>query len=114
MARPLASACVVTCMAPSVSGLLAGRQAADVVDTFDEGNATSPVHKVQADHYAAGLKLLALHANGSMLVDDNAAVLAGICQSLADMKDVRPRWQTLIMIHIAHGHAAVRTRSCVK
>ena len=90
-------------MAPNVEGLLAGRQAADVVETFDEQNATSPVHKVQADHYAAGLKLSALHANGSMLVDGNAAVLAGICQSLADMKDVRPRWRTQTNSHAHTG-----------
>ena len=62
-----------------------------MAETFDERNATSPVHKVQADHYAGGLKLSALHANGAMIVGENAAALAGICQSLASMKDVRPR-----------------------
>lgn len=95
--------CVKVTRSPDVNGLLAGRQAADVVDTFDERNATSPVHKVQADHYAAGLKLSALHATGSMLVADNAAVLAGICQSLADMKDVRRRWRTRSMTHAYTG-----------
>ncbi|KAK9844083.1 hypothetical protein WJX81_004209 [Elliptochloris bilobata] len=64
-----------------------GLHASDVAEAFDEKNATSPVHRLQAEHLAVGLKLSTLHANGALLDGDTVSALMGVCESVAGLKD---------------------------
>lgn len=76
-------------------------QAGDVAETFDKKNSSSPVHRLQADHYAVGLKMQTLHAIGAVLVDEDVDAMLSVCATVAGMKDVRPPKHTVIHVH---GH----------
>jgi hypothetical protein len=67
-------------------------QASDVAEEFDQKNATSPLHRLQADHYAVGLRLQALHALGKINIDEDVAAMMAMCATLCEMRDVRARW----------------------
>lgn len=66
-----------------------------MAETFDKKDAASPVHRLQADHYAVGLKMQTLHAIGAVLVDDDVDAMLSVCATVAGMKDVRPPIHTV-------------------